>query len=142
MLITRRIFALLLLAAGVSSCVQGKLAHTVNFELDRSAATQLNAAIVAFANENRFKGAEQWEDPSPYWPVWTLTSDDIDVQIAPFNDEPATSTETTSRPGPLAYAASFYDHSPVGASARLADVTAAFTRLLGGIEGVRKTGDA
>jgi hypothetical protein len=139
---TRRSFAGFLLAAAASSCVQGKLVHTINFELERSAVAQLNAALAAFVNQNRFKGADQWEDPGPYWPVWTLTSDDIDIEIAPFSDEPATNAEATPPPGPLLYAARFYDHSAVGSSGRLAGVTAAFTRLLGGIEGVRKTGDA
>ncbi len=136
-LISRRKLVALAGAALVTGCVQGKLVHSVTFELTRSAAPALNAAIVAFAAANRFKLGSAWDESEAHWPLWILTSDDIDLQIAPRDEVPA-DAETAAAPDQRVYAASFYDHTPIGGAARLADVVAAFTRMLAGIDGVRK----
>jgi len=136
-LISRRKFAALAGAVFVTGCVQGKLVHTIEFEISRSAAPTLSDAIAAYAAANRFKLAGASDETGQYWPIWTLTSDDIDLQIAPRDETPA-DTETAVEPDVLVYAARFYDHTPMGGAARLADVVAAFTRMLAGIDGVRK----
>ncbi len=135
--ISRRRLLALAGAALVTGCVQGKLVHSIEFEFTRTSAPVLNAAIVAFAAANRFKLSSAWDESAATWPLWILTSDDIDLQIAPRDEAPA-DTEAAAPPGPLIYAARFYDHTPMGGAARLADVVAAFTRMLAGIDGVRK----
>jgi len=135
-LMTRRKLVTLAAAAFVTGGVQGKLVHTVEFELSRSAAPTLNDAIAAYAAANRFKLAGASDETGQYWPIWTLTSDDIDLQIAPRDERPAEGE--ASQPDPLMYAARFYDHTNMGGADRLAEVVAAFTRMLAGIDGVRK----
>lgn len=136
-LFTRRKLSVLAAAAFVTGCVQGKLVHTIQFELARSAASALNDAIAAYVAANRFKLVSAWDESIPQWPSWVLTSDDIDLQIA-VRDPPPADTETAAQPESLVYAARFYDHTPMGGADRLADVVAAFTRMLAGIDGVRK----
>lgn len=135
--LTRRIAlaAPLVLLAG--ACAQGKLVLTVLFETPRAARAGLDAAIGAFALAQRFKVAAE-ADPGPGWPLWRLTSEDIDISFLPHDDAPV--DEGAAIPeGPLVYAARFYDHSPTG-SARLTDVAAAFARAAASVEGVRKLG--
>ena len=137
---TRRTMLLGLIAIGAAACVQGKLVHTAAFEVTYEARSNLDRALQAWALSERFKIGSAGDPSSVYWPAWTFTSDDIDISIAPMNEEPATVDAPPPR-GPLAYAAQFYDHSALGGAARLPAVIASFTRTLSAVDGVRKLRD-
>ena len=134
--LSRRVALCGAVAAVLGACAQGKIAHTVAFEVADEGRAGLTEAMREFAAREVFKLTVDEYGMNRFF---LLTRADIDISFGPVDSEPAHEGEIPPHVSPVRYEAAFYIHTPNGLAPQMDALVAAFNIAISSVHGVRKT---